>query len=229
MVPNEIHPDGIDLGHGDDTRPFTATAAARGRQFQPAEDTGLGKYITPTSVPYKKDAAPQQKDGAPQQKDEQKSRLDQLNDPDNENGIYSKDPDKQKAAMVELRKLLAADPEEQRILGEATLEDNRSFYGLDAPGEHVLPKVYAEEYEREFSGHEEDYLAAARQHGLDTTLVRELRDEGIRMAIHAQGAPVSEEQWQAFDARFGERLTKTQITALKNWWRTSVERGGDAA
>jgi hypothetical protein len=203
--------------------PMNATEAAVRRQFQPADDTDMGKWITPTNVPYvapKKDAAPQQQQQAAP------SRLDQLNNPANENGIYSKDPDKQKAAMVELRKLLAADPEEQAILGQATLEDNRDRYGLGAPGEHVLPKVYAEQYEQDFSGHEHDFLLAAQQHGLDTTLVRELRDEGIRMAVHAQGAPVSEEQWKAFDERFGGRLTKTQITALKSWWKTSVEQGG---
>jgi hypothetical protein len=222
---NEIHQDlGTDLGHGGP------------RVSGPTEAAYLRRQQTGSTPPA--DAKPhieQQKEQAAAKESARvaalsptERRLEELNRFDNPDGVHSRDEAKQKAAMTELRKLLAADPEEQSALGEATLEDNRERYGLRVPGEHVLPKVYAEEYEQNFSGHEHDFFVAARQHGLDTGLVSELRDEGIRMAIRAQGAPVSEDQWAAFDAKFGRRLTKTQVTALKSWWKTSVERGGDA-
>jgi hypothetical protein len=35
-----------------------------------------------------------------------------------------------------------------------------------------------------------DFLLAAREHGLDSKLVGELRDAGIRLAIEAEGRPV---------------------------------------
>jgi hypothetical protein len=225
MADEQIHQDlGVDLGHGGPGIHNATEAAVRRREGS-----------STTEAPSTKTFAQQQQDAAAAKESARvaaltptQRRLEKLNRYENESGIHSKDPEKQKAAMVELRKLLAADPEEQSALGEATLEDNRERYGLRVPGEHVLPKVYAEEYEQNFSGHEHDFFVAARQHGLDTGLVSELRDEGIRMAIRAQGAPVSEDQWAAFDAKFGRRLTKTQVTALKSWWKTSVERGGDA-
>jgi hypothetical protein len=134
----------------------------------------------------------------------------------------------QQAAMVELRKLLsdAATPEEQAAVRDAPLESHREVFGLTIPDERVLPRVYQEQYEREFSGHEQDFLLAARENGLDSRLVGELRDAGIRMAIEADGKPVSDQAWAKLGKRFAGRLTANQFKSLRTWCRNSVERGG---
>jgi len=87
-----------------------------------------------------------------------------------------------------------------------------------------VPKNYMQDYEENYSGHESDFIVAARDHGLDAPLVRELRDRGIRMAIEAAGKPVSEQQWKEFEKSYAGKLKPAQITALKAWWRSSVER-----
>jgi hypothetical protein len=90
-------------------------------------------------------------------------------------GIYSKDPAKQKAAMAELRKMLAAEatPEEKQSIREAA-GGSPQRVRLTIPDERGLPRVYQEQYEREYPGHEQDFLLAAREDGLDRKLVREL-------------------------------------------------------
>lgn len=133
----------------------------------------------------------------------------------------------------ELRELLAgmATDDEKAAMASAPLEDHRSAYGLTVPDESVLPKHMQEEYEQEYSGHEGDFLLAARQQGLDSRLVGELRDAGIRMAIAADGKPVTDEAWAGAMKKFEGRLTAPQRTALRAWWKASVEgvEGGGAA
>jgi hypothetical protein len=55
-----------------------------------------------------------------------------------------------------------------------------------------------------------------------------LRDTGIRLAIEAEGNAVTEEAWGVIEKRFAGRLTAAQFSALKAWWRKSVEGGGAA-
>jgi len=126
----------------------------------------------------------------------------------------------------ELRELVAgmATAGERQAMQDAPLEEHREVFGLTVPDERVMPKAWREEYETEYGGHESDFLLAARQHGLDSKLVGELRDTGIRMAIEAEGKPVSDEAWAATAKRFEGRLTKEQLTALRKWWRSNVER-----
>jgi hypothetical protein len=57
----------------------------------------------------------------------------------------------------------AATPEERQAMKEAPLEEHRSTFGLSVLEERVLPKVYQEEYDREYSGLESDFLLAARE------------------------------------------------------------------
>jgi hypothetical protein len=134
------------------------------------------------------------------------------------------------AAKKELREALAgaATAEQQQALVDAPLEEHRAAFGLATPDERVLPKGYREEYEQEYSGHEHDFLLAAREHGLNSKLVGELRDAGIRLAIEAEGNAVTEEAWGVIEKRFAGRLTAAQFSALKAWWRKSVEGGGAA-
>ncbi len=98
------------------------------------------------------------------------------------------------------------------------------MFGLTIPSERVLPKVYHEQYDREYSGHEQDFLLAAREDGLDSKLVGELRDAGIRLAIEAEGRPVTDEAWAAVVKRFEGRLTEKQFESLRRWWISSVEQ-----
>jgi hypothetical protein len=113
-------------------------------------------------------------------------------------------------------------------MADAPLQEHREVFGLTAPDERVMPKAWRAEYETEYGGHESDFLLAARQHGLEAPLVRDLRDAGIRLAIEAEGRAVSEEAWGAMQKKFAGRLSASQFTALKAWWKKSVE-GGEAA
>lgn len=130
------------------------------------------------------------------------------------------------AARKELREAVAraTTPEEKQSMKDAPLESHREAFGLTVPDERVLPKHMLEDYDRDFSGHEQDFLLGARSAGLDSKLVGELRDAGIRMAMAAEGRPVSEEAWSAMEKRFAGRLTAKQFASLKAWWRSSVER-----
>ena len=85
----------------------------------------------------------------------------------------------------------------RRLGREAPVVEQRKFFGLDAPGEHIIPKAELADYQENYSGHEGDFLVAARQHGLDARLVGEMRDAGIRLAIEAEGNPVTDEAWNA--------------------------------
>ena len=109
---------------------------------------------------------------------------------------------------------------------DAPLEEHRSAFGLTVPDERVLPKAYREEYQSEYQGHEEDFLLSARRAGLDSKTVGDLRDAGVRLAIEAEGNPVTEEAFAELEKRFAGRLTAGQFSALKVWWRSSVEGGG---
>jgi hypothetical protein len=130
------------------------------------------------------------------------------------------------ALVAEMKQILTRleSPEEMAAIEGASLEDHRSAFGLQDPSEGVLPRVQVEEYTREYSGHEQDFLLAARQQGLDSKLVGELRDAGIRMAIEAEGRAVSDEAWSSMQKRFEGRLTSEQFNTLTTWWRAAVER-----
>jgi hypothetical protein len=54
---------------------------------------------------------------------------------------------------------------------------------------------------------------------------RPLDMAGIRLAIEAEGRPVTDEAWGAMEKRFAGRLTAGQFKALKAWWKKSVEAG----
>jgi hypothetical protein len=115
----------------------------------------------------------------------------------------------------------AATPEEKQAIQSAPLEEHRTVFGITPP--EFLKGPLLDAYERDYHGHEHDFLVAARQHGLDNKLVGELRDYGIKMGMEADGGPVSEAQWAEFAKKFGGRLTGHQIAALRTWWRKSVE------
>jgi hypothetical protein len=131
------------------------------------------------------------------------------------------------AARRELREAVAAgaSPAEQQAIKDASLGDHRSAFGLHDPDERVLPKVWVTDYTENYGGHESDFLLAARQHGLESKLVGELRDAGIRMAIEAEGRAVTDEMWNTTMKRFEGRLTAGQAKALRAWWVASVEGG----
>jgi hypothetical protein len=122
-------------------------------------------------------------------------------------------------------RVAGAGPTERAAITDAPLEQQRANFGLRDPEPRVLPAVNVAEYNESYGGHESDFLLAARQHGLDAKLVGELRDAGIRMAIEAEGRPVSEEGFAVLAKRFSGRINEAQFKALKTWWRSSVEGG----
>lgn len=82
-------------------------------------------------------------------------------------------------------------------------------------------------YEESFSDWERDFLVDARAAGLPPHLVRALRDEGIRLGMQVDGRPQSDEVVAGALRKFAGRLTATQVTALKAYWRR-IEGGGAA-
>jgi hypothetical protein len=146
------------------------------------------------------------------------ARLKLLNDPKNTFGIHASDPKVQAAAMVELRKLVAAQdtPEQAKAFDEAPLAQQREMYGLEPP---TLAKPLLLDYEENFAGWESDLLVAAKADGLDARTVRELRDLGIELGMKVDGAPLPEEVLDDALARFGKRLNERQRAGLKSYWR----------
>ncbi len=126
----------------------------------------------------------------------------------------------------ELRGLIAsmATPEEQQAMEGATLQDHRAAYDLAPPD---LPPSVLAIYESDFSAWESDFLLAARQHGLPSDLVRDLRDAGVRLGMQVDGKPLSDELVDGALKKYAGRLTATQIKALKAYWRR-IEGGGAA-
>jgi hypothetical protein len=127
----------------------------------------------------------------------------------------------------EMRRILAAleSPEETETAEAAPLEEQRERFGLTPPGAHVIPQHQVEQYEQEFGGHEVDFLNYARSEGIDPRTVRDLRDAGIRLAIEADGKPVTAEALLALGNQFRGRITLAQFKTLAAWWRSRVEPG----
>jgi hypothetical protein len=137
--------------------------------------------------------------------------------------IGGKLTDAQRAEKTrELQALVAsqATDAEKGDIASASLETHRAAYGLAPPD---LPKPWQEAYAEHHEGFEQDFLAAARERGLDKGLVVELRDTGVRLAVEADGKPLSTETWNALEKRFAGRLSPSQFTALRAWWRGTVE------
>lgn len=66
--------------------------------------------------------------------------------------------EKERVAQIQERRQLlvsAEDDSEKRAFANSGLDGARELYGLTAPQAHVLPQAYLEEYEADFSGHEE--------------------------------------------------------------------------
>jgi hypothetical protein len=98
------------------------------------------------------------------------------------------------------------------------------IFDTTLPDERVPPKVYQEQYEPEYAGHEQDFLLAAREHGLDSKLVGELRDAGIRLPSRPRRARSATRRGAAVVKRFEGRLTEKQFESLRRWWISSVEQ-----
>jgi hypothetical protein len=216
MADEQIHQDlGVDLGHGGPGIHNATEAAVRRREGS-----------STTEAPSTKTFAQQQQDAAAAKESARvaaltptQRRLEKLNRYENESGIHSKDPEKQKAAMVELRKLLAADPEEQAALADATLQDHREAFGLEAPDVPDFDEMYGD-WEGRFLGH-------ARNDGLGASDVRGIRDLGVKLGteVSMTGKPISDDVLDRELSKFG--LTEGQRAGLKRYWR-AIEGGGAA-
>jgi hypothetical protein len=159
------------------------------------------------------------------------ARRRELNDPKNEAGIYSKDPAKQRAAMVELKKILAAGdtPEERAALVESGIEGARGLYGFTAPPEYIATfgKDVVKNYEENFSGHEAELLRHARVEAWDKSLVSDLREYGVRLGVEisARQTGMTADEVAEFKAKFKGRLTAAQADQLIAWFQARVVGG----
>jgi hypothetical protein len=114
-------------------------------------------------------------------------RLAELNDPKNENGIFSKDPAKQKAAVVELRKALAAEAtdEEKERIANAPIAELRDQFKIDPT--RVLP-VLRERWNEHAEG---TVLATFAQQGIAPEAVSEVMDVYVQAFNGALGSTVN--------------------------------------
>jgi hypothetical protein len=146
-----------------------------------------GAPVTEYKCPYPERYAPQQKaerDAAERAATEkmsptQRKRQELMKAPD---GIYSKDPAKQKAAMAELRKLLANDAEDPGRLNAVLVNEQgvdpsewsealRSRFGIERP------ELYSVARGQDFDLHEGNALAYLAREGVAAGTVREIYRE----------------------------------------------------
>ena len=114
-------------------------------------------------------------------------RLAELNDPKNQNGIFSKDPAKQKAAVVELRKALAAEAtdEEKERIANAPIAELRDKFKIDPT--RVLT-VLRERWDEHAEG---TVLATFAQQGIAPEAVSEVIDVYVQAFNGAVGNAVN--------------------------------------
>jgi hypothetical protein len=160
---------------------------------------------------------------APEQQQQQQAtpsqlRVAELNRP-GEEGIYSKDPVKQKAAMIELRAAMAASesPEDRVMRADQTIEDKRSQFGVPPP---TLPPIHMAEYMADYQAHEGDFYDLAHASGLEARQVRGLRDAGIELGqrVGASGQPASEADLARVFDKYG--IPASARPKLVAYWRT---------
>jgi hypothetical protein len=116
---------------------------------------------------------------------EVEKQLAALNDPTNENGIWSKDPVKQKAAVVELNRMMmaAASDEEREAIAGAPVETLRERFGVQ---EQRVPQHLAASWSTESEAMVLGTLAVS---GAPAEGVRALHKEYIGMLTNAMGDP----------------------------------------
>jgi hypothetical protein len=191
---------------------------------------------TPAPPPEVKDTRPYPVRYAEQQQNERaaaeaqklatmtptEKRINALNKP-GDAGIYSKDPAKQKAAMVELRQLMASSETEEEKTARArlTVTERREQYGVEPP---TLPKPYLENYNREFAGWEPPLFDIAHEHGLAAEQVRGLRDAAIDLGqvVGDTGRSASEEDLKRVFDKY--RVAPSAHAVLTKLWR-QIEGG----
>jgi hypothetical protein len=135
-----------------------------------------------------------------------------------DDGIYSKDPTRQKAAMAELRALLAAQetPDEQAARADLTVAERREQYGVQPPS---LPKPWADEYASDFASWEVPLYDVAHEHGLAAEQVCGLRDAAVDLGqvVGDTGRPASEEDLTRIFDRY--RVSPSARPALVALWK----------
>jgi hypothetical protein len=133
--------------------------------------------------------------------------------------------DERERLTRELRELVASQdtPEERERLVESGIKGARQLYNLAPPPE--VPAFQLQQYEEEYSGHEQDLLLWSRSEGLAANTVKDLRDYGVKLGVSLEGKRMSDDDVKEFKTKFASRLTPSQSDLLLRWWRTEVEGG----
>jgi hypothetical protein len=207
---NEIHQDlGVDLGGP--PRPVSATEAAHLRRQSVAEEIPV-KY---TSESERRAA----------EKDAKMSPGEKLRmELTHELASGTLDDATRAAKLAELKKSLVAEEsqEEQGAFASAPLADQREAFGLEAPD---IPDFLA--YEERYGAWEQRFLVHAKNDGLESSVVKGIRDLGVKLGtkVGMTGRPIEDAELDHALARFN--LTAEQRVGLKKYWR-AIEGGGAA-
>jgi hypothetical protein len=137
--------------------------------------------------------------------------------------ISGKLTDSERAAKSrELRELIASQDTavERAAYEDMTLAEFRRAYDVPPP---ELPGPYAAVYEEVYAPVERQLYVEGRAAGVPSSVLRELRDEAVRLGMEYDGRPVEDAVLDRALARHGEKLTSKQRDSLKAWWRANVE------
>jgi hypothetical protein len=133
-------------------------------------------------------------------------------------------PEERATKTRELRELVAAGAtaEEREAYATAPLSEKRQAFDLSDPD---LPKPWLEDYQG-FTDWEDSFLILAREHGMESRTVRDLRAAAIELGqvVGERGKPATDEEVNRVLDRYG--VSAAARPALVKLWR-AIE-GGDA-
>jgi hypothetical protein len=136
--------------------------------------------------------------------------------------FFAKNDPEQQRLVQRLKQLVTQQTtaDEAREWSEAPLATKREFYDLAPP---TLPAVIAEVYEENYGWAESELITMARNEGLQSAVVRDLRDEAVKLALQVDGRPLPDDVVDAALAKYD--LTPGQRAAFKKLYR-ELEGGG---
>jgi len=135
-----------------------------------------------------------------------------LNDPANQEGIWSNDPTKRDAARAELRKLLAQQSDAERPRAELTIEDKRAEFGLAAP--KFLTPESAELWNADGEAQALDY---AHTQGIEPAIVRDAMADYMKLGQMRDGA-LDDTTLDALEKKYQARGVPKEVTAAYRRW-----------
>jgi hypothetical protein len=143
-------------------------------------------------------------------------------------------PDYQKVVTEYRAAVAAADTtEERQRLIDSDVADVRAICNLQVPTAIKAAGAEAvQNFETEYSGHDQDFLLHARAEGGDKPLVNELREYGVRLGMEIAGrgtGGMTAAEVDAFRDTFKGKLSATQLNGGRGRRRRRCRRSAHGA